>query len=195
MQYKILNINDISDEEYEYGYSLMSESKKQKVKRFRFSDDKKRTVAGELLARQMIADYCDVKAEDIVFNHNSYSKPYAENLDVEFNISHSFDLVICAVSDKPIGVDIEKVREIDRKVMSYACNDEEYAFLNEKAIEKEEKLRRFFKIWTFKEAYIKWRGTGLKDLKTVSYFDETINRFNRVETFGEYIISIYNKEK
>ncbi len=192
MQYRIININDITDAEYEYGYSLMSESKKQRVDRFRFTKDKKRTVAGELLARKMIAGYCGVKAEDIVFNQNRYSKPYAENLDVQFNISHSYDLVVCAVSNKPVGVDIEKVRELDDKVISFACTGEEYAYVNEKPLEKEEKLKCFFKIWTFKEAYFKCQGTGINDLKSVSYFDNTINHFNREESYGEYIISIYN---
>ena len=195
MQHRLLNINDLSDEEYNYYYSLMSPQKKRRVERFRFPDDKKRTVAGELLARKMIADFCKVNAEDIVFNQNEYSKPYAEKLNVEFNISHSYELVICAISENAIGVDIEKIRDIDDKVMAYVCTREEYAYLNEKGIEKEEKLKRFFEIWTFKEAYFKWKGTGLTDLKSISFFDETINCFNRSELFGEYMISIYNPPK
>ena len=191
MEYRIIDINDISDAEYEYYYSLMSNSKKNKTDKYRFNDDKKRTVAGELLARNMIADYCHIDLSSISFRLNRHGKPYADNLNVEFSISHSDDLVICAVNDKPIGVDIEKTREIDDKVIAYACTDDELAYINDKAIDKKEKLKRFFTIWTFKEAYAKYLGTGITDLKLVSFFDKDINQFNITKEYGEYIISFY----
>ena len=192
MQYRIININDISDGQFDYYYSLMSEEKRQKIARFRFEEDKKRSIAGELLAREMIASYCKVKEEDIIFNQNDYSKPYAENLDVQFNISHSNDLVVCALCDKPIGADIEKTHDIDGKIISFACCEAEKAYINDTP-DKAEKLKRFFKIWTFKEAFSKWQGTGITDLKGISYFDDGINEFCKTIEYGEYIISFYHR--
>ena len=105
MKWYKYDIRDLTQEEYEQWYSLMSFEKKQRVDRFRFMDDKKRTVVGEMLARKAIAEWCHVSEEDIKFGLSEYGKPFAIGLDVEFNISHSGDLVVCAVDNKPVGID------------------------------------------------------------------------------------------
>ena len=194
MQYEIININDFSDEEYELGFSLMNQSKQQRVLKYRFDEDKKRSVFGELLARRMIAERLNLDYKSIVFNQDENSKPYAENLDIEFNISHSGELVICALGDKKIGVDIEKIRDIDDKVFNVVCTNEELSYINDESITKEEKLKRFFEIWTFKEAYFKCLGTGITDLKSISFFDEKIRKFTSNKEYQGYMITIYNPE-
>ena len=55
MKWYKFDIRKFSDEEYEKWYSLMSEEKKIRVSKFRNIDDKKRTVAGEMLARNAIS--------------------------------------------------------------------------------------------------------------------------------------------
>ncbi len=168
---KFLNIRDISDEEYEKYFSLMSDEKKQRVERFRFEDGKKRTVFGEMLARKMISSARKTNEEKIVFKAGKNGKPYTKSVDIHFNISHSDELILCAVNDTPIGVDIEKVREINPSVIKYTCNKDELEYVYENGISKEESLRRFFEIWTFKEATFKYKGTGLDDFQMLDFFD------------------------
>ena len=115
MKWYKYDIRDLTDTEYVKWYSLMDETKKQRVDRFHFYDDKKRTVAGEMLARKAIAEWCGVAPESITFETTKNGKPYAKNLTVEFNISHSDDMVVCAIDSKPIGIDIEKIRPINLK--------------------------------------------------------------------------------
>ena len=55
MKWYKYDIRDLTDTEYNKWYSLMSEDKRHRVDRFRFLDDKKRTVAGEMLARGRFA--------------------------------------------------------------------------------------------------------------------------------------------
>ena len=121
MKWYKYDIRDLTVPEYNKWYSLMSTDKQQRVDRFRFVDDKKRTVAGEMLARKAIAEWCIVAPESIVFSIREHGKPYAVDLDVEFNISHSGDMVVCAVDDKPVGIDIEKIRPIDLTVAKRIC--------------------------------------------------------------------------
>ena len=94
MKFYQYNIRDLSDENYIHYYSLMSEEKKRRVDRFRFEDDKKRTVVGEMLARQAISEWCGAAEESITFEKAEHGKPYAKDLNVEFNISHSADMVV-----------------------------------------------------------------------------------------------------
>ena len=169
MKFYHYNIRDLSDESYTHYYSLMSEEKKRRVDRFRFEDDKKRTVVGEMLARQAISEWCGVPEESIVFEIAEHGKPYAKNLNIEFNISHSADMVICVVDTRPVGVDIEKIRPVDlntakrifieeetRYVFGFIPDTEDYNhYLNDVV------LQRFFELWTRKESYGKLVGTGL----------------------------------
>lgn len=169
MKWYKYDIRDLSQEEYEKWYSLMSLEKKQRVDRFRFVDDKKRTVAGEMLARKAIADWCHVLEGEIQFELSEYGKPFVIGLDVEFNISHSGDMVVCAVDSQPVGIDIEQIRPIDFDVIKRICAEDEIAYILEDnsrndifcKIADYLALTRFFEVWTLKEAYGKLRGTGI----------------------------------
>lgn len=170
MKWYKFDIRDLTSADYQKWYALMSKERQARVARFRFEDDKKRTVAGEMLARKAVAEWCDVSAESIVFDKTETGKPYAKGLTVEFNISHSGDIVVCVVDDKPVGIDIEKIRPIDLKVAKHFCSDDELIYLfGHTPTEQDfvyttdhEILDRFFELWTAKEAYGKCIGFGMQ---------------------------------
>lgn len=190
MKWYKYDIRDLADEEYHKWYSLMTEKKQRRVDRFRFNDDRRRTVAGEMLTRKAIAECCCVTTESIVFDTKENGKPYVVNLNVEFNISHSGDIVVCAVDDKPIGIDIEKIRPIDLSISYKFCNNDELNYIFDTTISKEEALIRFFKIWTYKEAYFKFFGASITDFKSIDYFNTDKNKI--VIAYNEYIIHLVN---
>lgn len=190
-------IRDLTDAEYNKWYSLMSESKQLRVDRFRFVDDKKRTVAGEMLARKAISKWCNVAPESIIFGIKEHGKPYAKDLSIEFNISHSGDMVVCAVDDKPIGIDIEQIRPIDLIVAKRICTDEELLYLLGRTPTDQrdftyttntEILTRFFELWTAKEAYGKCLGKG------VCLTNSFLTKAERVLFNKDYVITIYRQE-
>lgn len=169
MKFYQYNIQDLNYESYTHYYSLMSEDKKRRVDRFRFEDDKKRTIVGEMLARQSISEWCGVLEEIIAFETTEHGKPYAKYLDVEFNISHSADMVVCVVDDKPVGVDIEKIRPVDLNTAKRIFSEEEIQYIFGCVPDVEDYnhylndviLQHFFELWTKKEAYVKLVGNGI----------------------------------
>lgn len=176
MKWYKYNIRDLCNSEYLKWYSLMSEGKQRRVDRFRFEDDKKRTVVGEMLARKAIAEWCNVPEESIEFDKNKYGKPFVKYLDVEFNISHSGDMVVCVVDDKPVGIDIERIRPIDINIAKRICTvgeliylfghtptEDDFTYTTDREI-----LTRFFELWTAKEAYGKCVGMGISNAKALS---------------------------
>ncbi len=175
----------------------MSEERKSHVDRFRLPDDKKRTVAGEMLARRAIAEWCGVSAESICFERTEYGKPFAIGLPVAFNISHSGNTVVCAVSDSPVGIDVEEIRPIDLCIAKRICTDDDLEYLfghtpvDEDFVETSDHdlLVRFFKIWTAKEAYFKCLGTGITGLKTIDY----ISKGQLCIIQGRVMITIHQK--
>ncbi|MCH5191740.1 MAG: 4'-phosphopantetheinyl transferase superfamily protein [Oscillospiraceae bacterium] len=151
-----------------------------------------------MLSRLAIAAWCNVPPESIEFNINKNGKPFAKDLDVEFNISHSHDMVVCAVSDKPVGIDIEKIRPIKLNVAKRICTKDELIYLfghtpNEQDFEMNSDiptLTRFFEIWTAKEAYGKCVGIGLGDIK-----HDTGKSISDIHRFDSYVICIFPSEK
>lgn len=77
---------------------------------------------------------------------------------VDFNISHSDDYVVCAFSPTGrIGIDIEKVRPIDIFDFARQMTRKQW----EEITASENRLEKFFSLWTRKEAVMKADGRGI----------------------------------
>ena len=96
----ISSINDI-----ELGrVSEIDSDRADKVAGLRLTDDKKRCIAGGLFIRKFLPD--------ARITLNQFGKPEADN-GMYFNISHSGEFVMFALSDRKIGCDIEQARDVD----------------------------------------------------------------------------------
>ena len=194
MKWYKVDIREISGTVYENWISIMSEETRQRVQKFKKEDDKKRTIAGEMLARKAIAERYSISENDIVILRDEKGKPYAKDLDVHFNISHSENMVVCAVADKPVGIDIEQIKPVNLSIAKRICNDLELEYLfgyvptedDFKTTDKREVLLRFFELWTAKEAYAKCIGTGLASI-SLPMREETEKHIIN----DEYFLSIY----
>ena len=89
---------------------------------------------------------------------NAYGKPEIEGL--HFNLSHSGNFVVCAVSDHPVGCDIERLREAPRKVSNRFFSEHEKQWLE--SLGGVEFDHAFFRLWTMKESYVKMVGVGMR---------------------------------
>ncbi len=87
---------------------------------------------------------------------DKFNKPKSDN--IYFNISHAKNMVIFAYYNKDIGIDIEKIKEVDLNLKRYISTDIEFKLINNDI--------DFFKIWTSKESLAKCIGMGInKDIK------------------------------
>lgn len=75
-----------------------------------------------------------------------------------FNVSHSGTLGLCALSDRPVGVDIERVRPRKEGLPAYALDERELGWFRTRG----ENWADFYTLWTMKEARIKCTGEGLR---------------------------------
>ena len=108
-------------------------------------------------------------SEEVAFGE--HGKPYLTNHpDIHFNISHSHGYAVCALADRPVGVDIEKIVPVRDALIQRTLTDEEqsaFARLIERGFRRDEV---FFRFWTLKESYFKWDGCGLtKELKEIEF--------------------------
>jgi 4'-phosphopantetheinyl transferase len=99
---------------------------------------------------------------EIEFKLGEFGKPKLTNSNLDFNLSHSKNKAIIAISKHlQLGIDIEYIDE-NIKAKEIAKN----FFSNEEikqlyALKDENLADGFFAIWSKKEAFIKAIGTGL----------------------------------
>lgn len=80
--------------------------------------------------------------------------------EIDFSIAHTKGLVVCGISGKRIGVDVEQICQFDERLMRRICTEEERYFIEHerKTMTREE---TFFRFWTLKESFLKATGQGL----------------------------------
>lgn len=100
--------------------------------------------------------------KDIEILKNENGKPYIKDNPFYFNISHSHDYYLIVCSCFPIGIDIEKRKERNYRLLAkryYTSSEQEYVDKNGK--------QGFFDIWSMKESYTKYLGeTIIQNLHT-----------------------------
>ena len=153
----------MSDEAFLRMYEESDKSRKLKIDRLQKEPAKKLSAAAGMLARRGIARHFGMNPKDISFRCTKNGKPYADGLDIHFSLSHSGNLAVCAISDKPVGIDVEKVRSVNMRVAQkwFTPKEQYYVFSDKRKTQK-----RFFEIWTKKEAYVKRMGTGVTDFQS-----------------------------
>ncbi|MEK4444263.1 MULTISPECIES: 4'-phosphopantetheinyl transferase family protein [unclassified Niallia] len=158
---------------------LLSEERKKRILRLRQIPDRIRGVVAETLVRTLIIHRLNIDNNDITLCINNFGKPYLKEYpEFQFNISHSGDYVLCAISDRPVGIDIEEIKDIDLKIADRFFTNSEINYINQAT--NENRIKRFYSIWTAKESYIKFIGEGMSiplNSFTIEIFDKAIKLY------------------
>lgn len=193
-------LSSFCDEEYNNAFSMMDDDRKASVLRMRIENDRRRSVLGELLARIGISELVGCKKEDIDFTRTEKGKPLCTNKNAFFNVSHCGDIVVCAVDSQNVGIDIERVRDVEMRITRISCTDSDREFIfGEKEINlddlvpTEEILKKLFTVWTAKEAYFKFVGIGIVGLRTASYEEIRKNCITFFE--NGFMMSVYSENE
>jgi len=149
----------LSGDIYDALLQTISKENREKCRRFKFRKDALRTLYGELIVRYVLRQRFAFKKEDITILKDDAGKPYIKGFPIHFNISHSGDYVVCAFSEQEVGIDIEQIKEVDLAIAKRFFCQCEYEDLF--AQDKSNRLNYFFLLWTLKESYIKWLGSGM----------------------------------
>ena len=119
--------------------------------------DRHAHVLGRQLLIKALQTFGYDKTELSKIKYTDYGKPYLEN-DLEFNISHTEDLVVLAMNKShALGIDVEVIRPIVFENFNDVMTTHEWQNINESV----NKTEAFFKHWVTKESVIKADGKGL----------------------------------
>lgn len=156
-------------------YSLVSVQRQEKINRIAFDKDKRLSLGAELLLKKALSD---IGVSDYEFSYGENGKPFIKGEEnIFFNLSHSGERVLCAVSSKEVGCDVEKVKSVDLKIAKRFFFAEEYEAIKAQKTPEEQK-DMFFRLWTLKESFMKATGLGMKlplDSFSVGFSDNKIS--------------------
>lgn len=154
---------------------------------------------GEWMLRNIIQEKLETEAKELICAHNEHGKPYiAHKSNFHFNVSHSGKWVVCAVGERPIGIDIELIDRINLKTAEkiaerfFSREECEDFFLRE----YKDRLAYFCEIWTLKESFLKAIGKGLTiplNSFTIKKRDSGIELKSRLRT--KYFFEQYNIDR
>ena len=176
-----LYIADISSLDIEKAMSAVSDERRGKARRLRSDENKRQSLGAALLLYRAVNGGmpfdCSV---------SPHGKPYCEG-KAHFNLSHSKSMVVCAVSDCEVGVDIQAKTRDHLEIAKRFFTEAEY----ESILRSSDPDALFNKLWVMKESYIKAMGTGLSASLSGFEANEHIGEYSlRHIEYGEYDIAV-----
>lgn len=126
-----------------------------------------------LEGRRLLNELLSAAGEpEVQLSKDTNGRPYIiGRKDLDFNISHSDTLVVCALSvgDGRVGVDAEPEEPVVASKRQERFAERFFSENEKRALACD--MRAFSRIWTSKEAYLKREGVGLsRELASVDIF-------------------------
>lgn len=140
--------------------SYVSKEKAIQIKKLYNNMDKKLSLYAQVAVKVIIQKEFNIKISEIDIVNDDLGKPYIlGHQDIFFNISHTHNVIAVAFSDNRVGVDIEKETENSEAIAKRFFTEKEYEYITNDSADP---TKAFLKIWTKKEAFIKYLGLGLR---------------------------------
>lgn len=183
IQVLCVDVSKATDGDYNTLYGRASMSRKKRADRYMRHEDKLRCVAADGLLRYAVDKA--LHQSDFMVEQDSNGKPYLQGVaDFHYNLSHSGQWVVIAYGATEVGVDVQSFKAVGIEGIarrSFTADEQAYVLGAAGNRQKE----RFFRIWTGKESYLKYLGTGMRQsLDSFSVLSELGVRLHSTELAG-----------
>ena len=146
--------------------AMLSRAERARHGRLYFEHARKSYLVAHALTRAVLGRLLGVAPEALRFESGPRGRPelapHGSRPRLRFNLSHTRGLSACAVAlETDVGVDVEHAgRAVAiEQLAARVCSVNEQVGLH--AVPPRDMRRRFFELWTLKEAYLKAVGHGL----------------------------------
>lgn len=141
---------------------LLDDRERARADRFHRDRDRRRFTVARGTLRTILGETLGIDPASLTFQYGSQGKPAIAGGPVHFNLAHSNERAVLAISrNGPIGIDLEYrngLRDFDGIVGRFFTDGERQVY---GALPEELRQDAFFRGWTGKEAYLKATGLGL----------------------------------
>ncbi|SNS38886.1 4'-phosphopantetheinyl transferase family protein [Dokdonia pacifica] len=164
--------NGIDQNSLKYYLDFLPQGFKEEVLKYRRWDDRYNCLFGKLMIYLGATMFGNDSFEFNKILKDSYGKPFMEDSNFNFNISHSGNTVVCVFSKQEVGVDIEEINDIDYDLFENVFTPKELQDI------KDNGLDTFYEYWTKKESVIKAIGKGMSIPLTEIKIDKESTTYN-----------------
>ncbi len=186
MYYTFCPISEISEKDIKRAQTVLSASQLEYISKINEKKRDQSLAVRALLMLMLEKHYPNASISELNLKKNG--KPYLMGKELFISLTHSGDFVGCALSPRPVGIDIERIRTLPQKLISRVCTDEEQVYVTQNGEES------FFTLWTLKEAYIKANDCGFSQITRLSFVQDgkiiTDEEKTKTGKTGEYIWSV-----
>ena len=167
--------------------SLLSTDEIKRAKRLKDPKVASRQLISREILRLILGNYTGIDPKNLTISYSQFGKPFLsfpENSGIYFNLSHSGNLLLIAVTaGKQLGIDVEKIEaSIDiTGIAPLVFSAEEQVALSHSA----DPIHEFYELWTEKEAILKSSGLG---------FSYPANRFSVNKSKEHRSLQEYSKD-
>ena len=139
-------------------YQKMPSYRKEKIDLFKPEKNKRLSLGAGILLDIALKN-AGLGQYTIAFGE--HEKPYIPDCkDLFFNISHSGELAVLAISDRETGIDIQKIQHFDSALINHVFSESEQ--LLAKDICPDDNMNRVYtRMWSMKESVMKYSGLGI----------------------------------
>lgn len=169
--------------------NLLSKEEQVRADKFRFDSDRECFTQTHSALRLALSQIQPERAlETWKFAKTDKDKPFlADVTNLHFNISHSKSCYAVGVSDRPLGIDIERIgrRNDYEKLLDLTTHPSERSWLESTGIEE----RDFLTVWTRKEALLKATGEGVaRDLTAIDTLPTNRGQSCTIDHGGNWLV-------
>jgi len=186
-------VGDHADDIDRLSRDTLSNAEQARVKRYRSREAAERYVITRSLVRVVLARRLGREARRIEVSRTDSGKPVVTG-GVHFNVSHSGDLILMAMSDDcDVGVDVERRREIERvgQLTQRWLTAGERAEVERLAGTGLSPSDAFLRTWTLKEARLKAIGVGISGAAMSLAQMDTVPLDDLLASLGEHAGTSY----
>jgi 4'-phosphopantetheinyl transferase len=143
---------------------LLSTEEQQRYDRYLVKRKKVEFYLARKLTKNLISTRLNIPGHNIELQPDSSGKPFlflkGKPFPLYFNISHTSGFITCVISEcKHTGIDVEHATGSRDNILQRFFHSREISeYMN---LPQQQKDKRFYTLWTLKEAYLKAIGSGL----------------------------------
>ncbi|MBS1600360.1 MAG: 4'-phosphopantetheinyl transferase superfamily protein [Bacteroidetes bacterium] len=151
-------------DQLKYFNTFLLQDELEKAARYHQEKDRRSYITSRAALRTILSKYLHQQPNDIRFKIGLNKKPFLENTgdkNINYNISHSGDWILIAISNSAIGTDVEKIDANFNyeEIFPVSFSDTEIDMIKKSSSPRKD----FYIYWTRKEALTKATGKGLDD--------------------------------
>lgn len=191
VNHRVIHANSLNEAYFKNALEQLPMSWKPEILKYVHLADKVRSLEPRILLLEQLKAMGIPKDNYAEMYLTDYKKPYFPDLpNIHFSLAHSNMVVICAICDSGrVGVDVEYIKPVNFDSLRSSLNELEWKDV--KAAHSP--VKRFYEIWTMKEAILKADGRGMyaplkmmKLLKSYARLEEDFWYLNRIEMGDQY---------